>query len=389
MRISLILFSSLILSHSAFAQVDPSSALLLNNGRTTTRESGLDSGRYTVRPKSEPTRVIAPRKQNATATTVTEADETVEAGASVMSGPGGSGVSADAGAGATSVITQTQPGTAKKTAPTGQPHAGPVTGPVAGPAYEVTNQENGFTDRYLPVDRRRNLLEISIAPSYVYSNSDSGYFYRRYSTSGPALSAEAKVWLRPEVAIHTGYLGTLSGSVNDSVNGSREVSATQQWFSAGFRSRKFFGQSALTPNLTFGLDYLEYQFRVPSDSNVRARLRSSGLQLSLEGEVPFSDRRAWTIGFSFAPKLQHKEVSTAIDYRSGGAIDANAVGLTLGGRIQFDRANAIFYKLSHIVEKDLFTGEATLPDPVTGLTPAGVAVTNSFTVLQIGYIWGN
>src|SRR5262249_41358785 len=56
-RVRFCVFALLIVfASSAGAQIDPSSALLLNNGinngnRTNTRESGIDSGRYTVHPK--------------------------------------------------------------------------------------------------------------------------------------------------------------------------------------------------------------------------------------------------------------------------------------------------------------------------------------------------
>jgi hypothetical protein len=111
--------------------------------------------------------------------------------------------------------------------------------------------------------------------------------------------------------------------------------------------------------------------------------------LSLDAELPVTPYRAWTLGFSIAPKLQHRESSTAIDFQSGSNVDANQVGVSLGTNIHFDAGSLIFVKVSHFVEKDLFSGPATKPDPVTAQTPSGVSVTNSFTLLQIGYTWGN
>jgi hypothetical protein len=369
---------AILLTQTAQAQIDPSSALLLNGGRASTRDTALESGRYTVRPakadgtKREDARPIASKK------------------------PAQPQVQAQQSQGQDNQDS-IQPVTLQIPA---QPQPVQVVRDSAGPVVrrappdprdEAARTAAAQRDDNLPRDsgRRFNLVELSIAPGYLYNNSDSYSFYRRYSTASPTIGASANVWFSPSTALHGSYLGTLSGTVNDSFNGARTVPATQQWFHIGVRSRKFFGPDSVAPVLTFGVDYFEYQFRVPGDSANRQKLLSSGGEASIEAEIPGSNGNLWTIGATFAPKLQHKESATAMDVQSGANVEANSVGISVGGRIQFERRDAIFWKLSHTVEKDVFSGDQSAPDPLTGTAPTGLTVVNTFTVFQLGYTWGN
>lgn len=349
------------------AQIDPSSAILLNGGRVSpVRDSGLDSGRYTVRPRPEGMRREDPLKTNKRSS-VAESPAKVEP---------------------QSTPSPSSPETTNVSVPTS---SSPLSSGSSGQATVPTRTEDSNVRGPVEPSEERKLsqLEISVAPGFIYANSDSSFSYRKHNAASPSIGMEASVWITPGFGLSGSYISTLSGHVNDSWNGSRSVSASQQWFTGGIRSRHFFGASRLAPVLEFGVDYMEYQFRVPSDAQTRAKLNSTGLQLSLESDIPVTAHRSWIVGIQFAPKLQHKEGATAIEFRSGGSVDSNAVGLTLGGRVHFDHANAMFWKVTHIVEKNLFAGDATRPDPISGATLNGVAVTNSTTLLQVGYTWGN
>lgn len=391
MRALLVFMTFGLLAVQTNAQIDPSSALLLNSGsRGSPRENNLDSGRYDVRPKSEtPARrddQRNPRRSQSTTeptTTVVREQET----ATIVGGG--------------SVVNVQNPVVAPEVASTPSPlgvpqptvidyeSAGPVpphvhADPEAEPGAGTLKPNESLVD-----GRRLNLLELSVSPAFVYNDSDSSFFHRRYFTSAPAIGVEANVWFNPAVSLNLSYLGTLGGHVNDSFDGSKNVAASQQWFTAGIRSRRFFSGSSGSPVLILGLDYYEYQFRVSSESDLRERLKTTGARLSVESEFPTGPRHSVTLGFSLLPKLQHKEEATAIEFGSGGSVDANAVSISLGSRFEFDRTSAVFWKISHMIEKDLFSGDATIADPLTGTVPSGVAVTNSFTIFQFGYTWGN
>ena len=360
-----VLSISFVLSSSAQAQIDPSSALLFNGAKPAAREGTPDSSRYTVRPKAETTvRREEARPPAARRTIVVETKE-------------------DSGQ-PLEPVTVTVPGSdAPLAAPALQPET-VVTRVSRQPIVLGAATNQGIIDQ-----RRLNLVELNLSSGYLYTNAESSYFYRRYTSSAPVVGAEADVWLTPNFGLNVSYLGTLSGHVSDSFDGSRSIPATQQWFTAGVRTRKFFGGDALSPTMVFGLDYYEYQFRVPSDSALREKLASIGVRVSLEADVPVTATRSWTLGFMVTPKLQHKETATGVEYQSGGNVEANGVGVSLGARVQFERRDAIFVKLSYIIEKDLFSGDASIPDPLTGVTPSGVAVTTTQSLLQFGYSWGN
>lgn len=349
--------------------MDPSSALLLNSGRS--GSTVIDSGRYTIRQKSE-----LPRKEESHGSPTKKARDE------------------DPPEPVTVVVPDAQSENQNQSQQAGvsqHPPAQPLVVRCEGfaPCVPSTQSPNP-TPAIAPKEhsRRLNLMDLSLAPGYLYNNSDSGYSYRNYTYSTPTLSVDANVWLNPGFALRGSYTGTLSGHVSDATNGSKNIPAMQEWMTAGFRIRKFFGREVSAALLNFGVDYYDFQFRVPSDASLRQKLRSTGVRIAVEAEVPVSTTRAWTIGASLAPKLRHVEMATGIDFQSGGNVDANAVGVSAGGRVQFERNDAIFWKVTHTVEKDLFSGDATKAD-LNGTTPSGVAVTNSFTLFELGYAWGN
>jgi hypothetical protein len=122
---------------------------------------------------------------------------------------------------------------------------------------------------------------------------------------------------------------------------------------------------------------------------LRERIRTYGVGLSLEGDVPTSASYAWTFRLGAVPRARHEEISTQDNVRSGGSPETNVVEASVGGRISFDRANEVFWRFSEKIEQNLFSGAASAADFQTGQTPTGVSVTNAFTIFEFGYSWGN
>jgi hypothetical protein len=376
MRRLFFLTSLIVFGASAHAQIDPSSALLLNSGRAApVRESGIDSGRYTVRPRSDsprreerptPTRRQTP-EVSATATVEVEVTHAPVATPTPAPTP-------------VAIVPSPTPSDLPETTST-SPTRVVIEEPTRATVAQATPQ---------PMDpRRTTMLELSLAPGYLYNDSDSSFTNRNYSVNSPVLSVDANVWFSESFGVHTGFLGTSNAHVSDSLDHQRNVSATEQWFWAGVRTRKFFGVSALAPSLIFGLDYREFQFRVPSDSQLRAKLTTTGPVLSLETELPSSALTSWTLGVTYAPKLRHKEVSNDVDFKSGDSLSASSFGVSLGSRYRFDRSHAMFWKLSQSVEKNVFSGDTSVPDLESGVTQHGVNVTNTTTLFQLGYTWSD
>ena len=362
----LVVIAALCFVGSASAQIDPSSALLLNNDSINTPHNALDTGRYTIRPKTDPSptpRPLAKRQNKA-------ADDTAPV----------------------TVAVPAQQPTPQASLPN-QSHENSLSGeqPVL-PAFvyvPAAQQRSDATNGPKDFGRRFNILEINVAPGYLYNNSDSIYTYRNYSTASPTASIDGTVWFNQNLGFRGSYLTTINDSVSDSLNNTRNEPVTQDWFSMGLRGRKFFGSDGLSSSLSLGIDYVDYNFHVASNAGMREALESSGLQLTLDAEVPVSQAKSWLLGVSFAPILTHSENATGISFQSGASISAAAVGVNVGQRLQLSRIDAIFWKLSYSIEKDLFTGTANLADPLTGTAPSGVSVTNSFGLIQIGYAWGD
>ena len=144
-----------------------------------------------------------------------------------------------------------------------------------------------------------------------------------------------------------------------------------------------------SPSLTLGVDYEDYQFQVDADAQIRNRLETSGVDLSLLAEIPNSSHYSWEVGINFLPKAKHQETLTTAGVQSGDSPNADVIAVGIGGRMYIDSSNQMFWKISERFEKDQFMGTTSKPDPTSNQTLTNVSVTNSFTIIQIGYTWGN
>ena len=343
----------------ASAQSTPSSALLLEGERGPVEDS-LESSRYKARPKSTvevaPVGPVVPRRR-ASVPAVTPAPATVQI-------PAAPPVSS-----------------AAVVAP--KPEESPGAVIEAGPDLRAP------IEPVVEDDRRQNLLELDIAPFYVYNGSDSPATHRRYSASSTGMSAAGRIWFTPTFGAQARYASTFAASVSDSLTSGNRVGADHDWTQVGLRSRRFFSAKGNSASLTFGVDYWAYEFNVPTEATLREKIRTTGVGISLEGDFPTSSSYAWTVRLSAVPRARHEESSTQNTIRSGGSPETNVVDLGLGGRLSFDRSNDLYWRLSHRVEQTRFSGPSSAGDAQTGSILSGVTVMNSFTFFEFGYSWGN
>ncbi len=348
------LITSLALMSTAVAQstIDPSSALLLSPtsrsaGRSSdkaTSETRTDSNRYTVRP-----RAASERPEKTTTTQSTTQTTTVK---TVTPEPAPAPV----------VLAPTEKGAVVV-----------VMDPPSAEAPPVQARDLQPTVKHI--------LEISIATAYLYENAESNYSFRQATMGGPAYAASARAWLFSELAVGGRFLSTLGGQVADR---GAAASAGRTEIAYGVYLRKNFAES----NLIFAAEYVDFEFKISSDAVSKLKTRSSGVRVSIESEFQ-SQNSSWSLGFSVMPKLQHEEISAATDVRSGTSVNAYAVGASITRGWKFNSSNAVFVKLEHRLERDLFAGSATLADPIGGATPNGVAATVGTTLIQFGYGWGD
>lgn len=233
-----------------------------------------------------------------------------------------------------------------------------------------------------------DLIEASIATAYVYESSESGYSFRQWTMNSPAYVIRARAWLNPELGMGAKYLSTMGGQVGDrpTATTTSAVAASRTETAFGLFLKKVFDNS----NAVFGIEMVDSQFKVASETVSKVKTKSSGIRLSVESEFAnMHGDKSWRAGFSVTPKIEHEESTAAAYARSGTGVSAYAVGASLEHRWIFDRSNAFHIRLEHTIERDLFTGPAAASDPLTGATPNGVAVTTGTTLIQFGYSWGN
>ena len=357
--------------HSAQAQVDPSSRLLLR-GRDSSGDD-YNSRRYTVKPK--PVLVQRPpvvRKQE------------VQQRASTQLGEDPTGPQPPR-----SLLSEAEK--LKATAVGGDQDkkkedlSQSVKNVVLGGSKESISEYKSYLH---PQDTHKNILEIEIVPGYFYNDSSSKYWYRNYNTNGMSLLTGVNVWFTPFFGVTTTYETSLEASVRAVPDGSNYIKADHKWFNAGLKFRSFFGLSRKSNSIDFGVGFYEKQFNVPSDSAYRFPTRTSGLKLSLELNIPKSHTYSSLLGIEFDPSLRHEENKSAIDVKSGYNTKSSALGVWYGGKFTFDRKNQFFWKFGHEVERNIFEGQADTADPLTSSQPEGVSVTNGTTKLQLGFTWG-
>lgn len=383
-----IIFISLLvfLGSNALAQLDPASGLLLNSdAKSSNRENGLDSGRYTVRPHSDSNGSDRKKAPKVIEKKVDPADEDDDqSGDAVQAStpsapPSKSSTNDNSNPNLPNQNTKAQNFNAERADPSSDAVVNlPPTPPV---------------QKYLPAspvdEKKNNIVEISIAPTFIHNHSSSEFSFRNYSTTNLAYFLDVTACLQKNFALHGQITNSLAASVNDSYDHTRSSNLIQQWISGGFRYRNFVSNQRNASSLIFGLDYEDYQFQIDTDARIRNRIATTGFKLSIFSEIPNSSRYSWELGGEFIPKAKHQENLTSASIQSGDSPEAYVIAISVGGRIYVDSSNQVYWRLTERLEKDQYLGSTSKVDPATNQTFSNVGVLNSFTMLQFGYTWGN
>lgn len=358
-----------------YAQVDPSSALLLRSRASTPTKDEFDSGRYSVKPGYPRDEDISVRIIPTQPASVTDIPKVV-----------------------------TEP----EAKPPTKVEVTPLQTPVEDQSEVAVETDDNKTlinnlrqlllggssaqvESYLgqvePSDPRNNLIELTLSPFIFYNDSSSSFYYRNYNSSGLGLGLGAKLWLSPFFGLSTLYQKSFNADMKGAPESADREPVDHEWFEAELKFRNYFGLSRRAPSLTFGLGYTEYEMEPHADATSRYAIKSSGVKLSLESSIATSRGTAWLMGLEIMPRLTMKETSSQITARSGRHAQTNALGVSLGRRYVFDRSNVLFWKLQHTFEKSSYKDQATEPDPL-GVQPTNVSVTNTRSMLIFGFTWG-
>ncbi len=357
----------------AKGQVDPSTSLLLRSSGKAPERRDLDSGRYTVRPSS--------------------------------SRPSSSSTESS---GEPPAVSPSPPQPLVAPPPSPQAAADPLLEKEIPELQEVSELQleeisrlrrlrdlvfgrsledmESYFESIHPQDPRLNLVELKLAPTFVYYHSGSQVWYRDFYSFGPGFNAELDFWLTPHFGVHFDYFTSLGHSLTASPSQSGKVRLRHQNGAMGIQFRRHFGLSRRAPSLQFGLFYRESQVKVPRVAFERPSLRSSGLDLSLQAMVPSSNYHAWIYSLSLMPRLSHRESPPSSALKSE---DNYSLAVSLGSRYVFDRNQQFYWKLKHRFERNNFQGAALRPDPITSEVPQGVSVDQGLTLIEFGYTWGN
>lgn len=239
-------------------------------------------------------------------------------------------------------------------------------------------------------DPRRNKVEVQVAPGWSYTQSRSSYSPRDYHTSYPSLRLRANVWLTPAI----GLVGQLQFSMGASLPGDSTIDSRDttrfETVDLGIRFRSFQEYSKGSSSQEVGLFFIDDSTQVASDSLTRLKLRSTGFGIGVWSRNPAaSGSSAWHLGGGFAPRMVHVEDATGWTGQSGSPLENIRMLLEVSREEILSRKSQILYGIKWTGERNAFDGAATAADPLTGLTPTNVSVTNSTATFFFGYRWGH
>jgi hypothetical protein len=367
--------SLLFYSFQAIAQIDPTTSLLVRPVANESEQINLDSSRYTV--KSQNHEGIKP-----------QARETVKPAASVIK-------------------QNPNKNPAEKPSVVEQSDVKPVEPPLSSAGLDQRADSNvnekiktdesyqfdGDIDKYKskldPDDVRRNLVEISVAPNYLYLNSSSSFWTKKYYSSGPGISVAADIWITPLLGINVSYLTTLSADMSAQPNTSQKILVDHRYTDFGFVYRNYASLNKLSKSINLGIKYSEYQLIIPKSENTRWTEADRGIALTIAGKFPQVSGSDWVVFADMLPRIKIVEEKKSASVKSGTGYNSYGFKFGVGEDYILNRHNQLFWRISHRINKTIFSGSASDVDPTTGATPSGVSMTQGVSLFEFGYRWGD
>lgn len=239
-----------------------------------------------------------------------------------------------------------------------------------------------------PSNSELGLVEVRLAPGFLYSDSKSNYWFRDYNSASPSISISTSIWLSRSFGLECSYLSSLGAEIPGSPTDVSHTPVSHQWFTFGLQGRQF-DPSKTDAQFIYGLKYSDYQFQAPLDSQFRSRLKTSGIGVYFKMVGAKKQEHSNILEVEIYPQTKHKEVQTSITLNSGDKVETNAIALGFGQLYSIYDRNHFFWNLRASFEKSNFSGAANTADPKTSQTPSGVTVTNQTYLLEFGYQWGH
>ena len=244
-----------------------------------------------------------------------------------------------------------------------------------------------FRQQLHPLDTKNNVLEIALSPYLFYADSKSPYWYRNYNFSSLGVAGDARIWITPFFGIHGAYQSSLAAEISGNPAGTVRSPVNYQTTEGGLRFRKYFGAYRKAPQVSFALDYQDQRISPTGDGNQRLSLKTAGVRLGLEAQLPSTLAYSNVYRFAFIPRPVQSE-SGGAGVTSGNSPEVYTLEMGIGGLYQLDRYHQLFWRLDQRYQKTSYRGTASAADPESGLTPARVPVTESTTMFHIGIQFG-
>lgn len=245
-----------------------------------------------------------------------------------------------------------------------------------------------YVENVHPDDVRNNKTELDLLPAYFWHKSASRYSYRDYKSDSMGISFSLRSIIDENYVGEASYLGSFAADIEANDATKDNVATKYEMIELGLKRRNYFGLSRKAIAFSYGLAFIDKSSKVSGGEGTRASVKTSGLKLAMDLRVPMTPHYAQTLGAYFVPKATHSEKTTALALDSGRAKENYVIGLKLGGEFKINRHHQLLWSLEQQIEKNQFSGEASLDDPDNGLKPENVSVTQTMSILSFGYRWG-
>ncbi|MEQ1665556.1 MAG: hypothetical protein ABL927_09300, partial [Bdellovibrionales bacterium] len=127
----------------------------------------------------------------------------------------------------------------------------------------------------------------------------------------------------------------------------------------------------------------------PKSENTRWTEADRGIALTIAGKFPQVTGSDWVIFADMLPRIKIVEEKKSANVKSGTGYNSYGFKFGVGEDYILNRHNQIFWRISHRINKTIFSGSASDVDPTTGTTPSGVSMTQGVSLFEFGYRWGD
>ena len=233
-------------------------------------------------------------------------------------------------------------------------------------------------------------IESKYGLSYVYNKSKSDFSYRNYKTTFPAIDYDIRFWFNPFIGFYVNYFYTIAGHITWIVPKKQTSKILSPFLVKQIRSGAIFRtplNSKHGSTATFGLGY-NLRKEVADKSQDHLSLSSDGFDMFLEFQINSRSRYQTIFGLELAYDFKYIEESED-DIKSGKKVDIYKMEAYLGGRLEIDKVNKLFWRFILDSHNLSYKGYTSVRDPILSKKLNNTTITNNYYIFQLGYAIAN